>query len=34
VAVWGTDGAGGSDRPLDEARHNKAVYIAQAAAPE
>jgi SAM-dependent methyltransferase len=34
VAVWGTDGAGGSERPLDEARHNKAVYIAQAAAPE
>ncbi len=32
VAVWGTDGAGGSDRPLDDERHNKAVYIAQAAA--
>lgn len=30
VAVWGTDGAGGSERPLDEARHNKAVYIARA----
>jgi SAM-dependent methyltransferase len=34
VAVWGTDGAGGSDRPLDEERHNKAVYIARIAAPE
>lgn len=31
VAVWGTDGAGGSERPLDEHRHNKAVYIARAA---
>jgi SAM-dependent methyltransferase len=28
VAVWGTDGAGGSEQPLDELRHNKAVYIA------
>jgi SAM-dependent methyltransferase len=34
VAVWGTDGAGASEQPLDEARHNKAVYIARAAAPE
>jgi SAM-dependent methyltransferase len=33
VAVWGTDGAGGSDRPLDEERHNKAVYIARHPAP-
>jgi SAM-dependent methyltransferase len=30
VAVWGTDGAGTSERPLDEERHNKAVYIARA----
>jgi SAM-dependent methyltransferase len=30
VAVWGTDGAGASERPLDEERHNKAVYIARA----
>jgi SAM-dependent methyltransferase len=30
VAVWGTDGAGGSELPLDEERHNKAVYIARA----
>ncbi|WP_053227734.1 class I SAM-dependent DNA methyltransferase [Solirubrobacter soli] len=30
LAVWGTDGAGGSEQPLDEARHNKAVYIAEA----
>jgi SAM-dependent methyltransferase len=29
VAVWGTDGAGASEQPLDELRHNKAVYIAQ-----
>jgi SAM-dependent methyltransferase len=29
AAVWGTDGAGGSQRPLDEERHNKAVYIAR-----
>jgi SAM-dependent methyltransferase len=34
VAVWGTDGIGGSERPLDELRHSKAVYIAHAAAPE
>jgi SAM-dependent methyltransferase len=34
VAVWGTDGAGASEQPLDEAHHNKAVYIARAAAPE
>lgn len=34
VAVWGTDGAGGSECPLDEERHNKAVYIARLAAPE
>ena len=33
VAVWGTDGAGGLDRPLDEDRHAKAVYIAQRVAP-
>ena len=32
VAVWGTDGAGGSEQPLDDERHNKAVYIAQRAA--
>ena len=30
VAVWGTDGAGASEQPLDEERHNKAVYIAKA----
>jgi len=30
VAIWGTDGAGGSELPLDEERHNKAVYIARA----
>lgn len=30
VAVWGTDGAGGSEQPLDEERHNKAVYVARA----
>lgn len=29
VAVWGTDGAGRSEQPLDEQRHNKAVYIAR-----
>jgi SAM-dependent methyltransferase len=34
VAIWGTDGAGGSERPLDEERHNKAVYIARLAAPD
>jgi SAM-dependent methyltransferase len=34
VAVWGTDGAGGSRQPLDELRHSKAVYIAQHAAPD
>jgi len=34
VAIWGTDGAGVSERPLDELRHNKAVYIAQRAAQE
>lgn len=34
VAVWGTDGAGGSEQPLDELRHGKAVYIAQHAAPD
>jgi len=33
VAVWGTDGAGAPEQPLDELRHNKAVYIAQHAAP-
>lgn len=33
VAVWGTDGAGGSRQPLDELAHNKAVYIAQHDAP-
>jgi SAM-dependent methyltransferase len=33
VAVWGTDGAGGIEQPLDELRHSKAVYIAQHAAP-
>jgi SAM-dependent methyltransferase len=32
VGVWGTDGAGASERPLDEARHNKAVYVARASA--
>jgi SAM-dependent methyltransferase len=32
VAVWGTDGAGDSEQPLDDERHNKAVYIAQLAA--
>jgi SAM-dependent methyltransferase len=34
VAVWGTDGAGGSEQPLDDERHGKAVYVAQAAAPD
>ena len=29
VAAWGTDGAGGSELPLDEERHRKAVYIAR-----
>jgi SAM-dependent methyltransferase len=33
VGVWGTDGAGGLEQPLDELRHSKAVYIAQHAAP-
>jgi SAM-dependent methyltransferase len=33
VAVWGTDGAGELEQPLDELRHAKAVYIAQHAAP-
>jgi len=33
VAVWGTDGSGVAEQPLDEPRHNKAVYIAQHAAP-
>ena len=33
VAVWGTDGAGGLEQPLDELSHSKAVYIAQDAAP-
>jgi SAM-dependent methyltransferase len=32
VAVWGTDGAGGAEQPLEELRHSKAVYIAQHAA--
>jgi ubiquinone/menaquinone biosynthesis C-methylase UbiE len=30
MAVWGADGAGACEQPLDERRHNKAVYIAQA----
>jgi SAM-dependent methyltransferase len=30
VAVWGTDGAGASEQPVDEERHNKAVYVAKA----
>jgi ubiquinone/menaquinone biosynthesis C-methylase UbiE len=30
LAAWGTDGAGASERTLDERRHNKAVYIATA----
>ena len=33
VAVWGTDGAGGLEQPLDELRHSKGVYLAQLAAP-
>jgi SAM-dependent methyltransferase len=33
VAVWGTDGAGILEQPLDELAHTKAVYIAQDAAP-
>ena len=33
VAVWGTDGAGGIEQPLDELRHSKGVYLAQLAAP-
>lgn len=33
VAVWGSDGAGGLERPLDELAHSKAVYIARDAAP-
>jgi hypothetical protein len=32
LAVWGTDGAGASEQPLDEERHNKAVYVARAGA--
>lgn len=34
VAVWGTDGAGAVDQPLDELRHAKAMYIAHARAPD
>jgi SAM-dependent methyltransferase len=34
VAVWGADAVGACERPLDEARHNKAVYVARAAAPD
>ena len=34
VAVWGTDGAGAGERPLDEERHNKAVYIARVSGEE
>jgi len=30
AGVWGTDGAGGLEQPLDELRHSKAVYIAHA----
>lgn len=33
VAVWGTDGAGTLEQPLDEERHTKAVYIAHTGAP-
>jgi SAM-dependent methyltransferase len=29
VAAWGTDGDGGVEQPLDDGRHNKAVYIAR-----
>jgi hypothetical protein len=29
VGVWGTDGAGALEQPLDELRHSKAVYIAR-----
>jgi hypothetical protein len=32
VGVWGTDGAGALEQPLDELRHSKAVYMAQHAA--
>jgi len=32
VGVWGTDGAGGLEQPLEELEHSKAVYIAQHAA--
>jgi SAM-dependent methyltransferase len=31
VALWGTDGRGGCTPTLDEARDNKAVYVARAA---
>ncbi|MDA0184355.1 class I SAM-dependent methyltransferase [Solirubrobacter phytolaccae] len=31
VGVWGTDFAGVPGQPLDEARHNKAVYLAREA---
>jgi SAM-dependent methyltransferase len=29
VGVWGTDGAGALEQPLDELRHSKAVYLAR-----
>lgn len=32
VAVWGTDGRGGSTPALDELTHNKAVYVARVVA--
>jgi SAM-dependent methyltransferase len=34
VAVWGTDGTGGSEPAFDEDRNNKAVYIARKPRPE
>jgi SAM-dependent methyltransferase len=33
AGVWGTDGEGGMEQPLDERVHVKAAYIAQHAAP-
>jgi SAM-dependent methyltransferase len=34
VGVWGTEQDGAREQPFDDLRHNKAVYIARASAPE
>ncbi len=34
VGVWGTEQDGSREQPFDDLRHNKAVYIARASAPE